>query len=83
MVDFAILPTPFRSPPPPLLKDTVNRIGDLRDNGQPDQSFKAWATPSSSGMLIAIALKHPEVLQEAVAWCRSCRNATPDLKHEH
>jgi Mn2+/Fe2+ NRAMP family transporter len=24
-----------------LLKDTVNRIGDLMDDGQPNQSFKA------------------------------------------
>ena len=24
-----------------LLKDTVNRIGDLVDDGQPNQSFKA------------------------------------------
>ena len=24
-----------------ILKDTVNRIGDLMDDGQPNQSFKA------------------------------------------
>jgi hypothetical protein len=26
---------------PLILKDTVNRIGDLLDDGQPNQSFKA------------------------------------------
>jgi hypothetical protein len=25
-----------------LLKDSVNRIGDLLDDGKPNQSFKSW-----------------------------------------